>query len=320
MSGDRFFTVGVVGACGYVGRELVRWIGLHPRLKLSKVFSRTFAGTQYGDAVPAFKGFVDLEIQAIPEVFEELDILMLATPHGAAAGLIPKTEKIGTVVDLSRDHRHADGWAYGQPEWLSGNLKGAARISAPGCFATAISLACAPLVESKQLRGPVRVSAATGSTGSGASPKAATHHPDRFTNIKAYKILKHQHVPEISDFLGRIGTAPRIDFVPVSAPIDRGIFATVFADVSADFDLKEAFLDAYKDSPMIRIRDESPNLRALRGTALTDISVHQDGESAVILVAIDNLGKGAASQAIQALNISLGFPDSEGLLVPSCAS
>ena len=124
-------------------------------------------------------------------------------------------------------------------------------------------------------------------------------------------------MPEIVSFLEHLGHAPKIDFVPLSAPLDRGIFATIFADVRSDFDVRDHFEKAYSESALVRIREASPELRMLRGTALADISVYQDGETAAILVAIDNLGKGAAAQAIQALNISLGLPETEGLLVPT---
>ncbi|MEC8379752.1 MAG: N-acetyl-gamma-glutamyl-phosphate reductase [Myxococcota bacterium] len=311
------YRVGIVGACGYVGRELVRWVFHHPSLTLCRLFSHSKEGLAYSTAAPEFNGFVNLQLDALPPKFSELDILFLATPHGTSVGLIERTSAVPVVIDLSRDHRHHSGWAYGQPEWLGERLIGAKRIAAPGCFATALSLGIAPLVSSNTLIGPVRVSAATGSTGSGATAKSTTHHPERFSNIRAYKVFQHQHVPEIISFLGLIGKAPKIHFIPMSAPIDRGIFATIFVDVCSGFDVRAHFEDAYSESALVRIREASPELRMLRGTAFADISVHQDGETAAILVAIDNLGKGAAAQAIQALNISLGLPEAEGLLVPT---
>ena len=168
-------------------------------------------------------------------------------------------------------------------------------------------------------KGPVRVCAATGSTGSGASPSPTTHHPERFSNLRAYKVFQHQHVPEIQSFLKHLGAPPALDFVPLSAPIDRGIFATIFADVAASVDATELFKLSYDAEPLIRLRQGSPDLRMLRGTAMADISIHQDNTTIAVLVAIDNLGKGAAAQAIQALNISLGFSETEGLLIPACS-
>ena len=154
----------------------------------------------------------------------------MATPHGAAQKIVHIAENVDTIVDLSRDHRHEDGWIYGQPEWKEDKLIGAKRIAAPGCFATAISLALAPLVAEEALASHVHVSAATGSTGSGATPKAATHHPDRFTNLKAYKVLHHQHVPEIEHFLSTVGSSPTIHLYHLVHLLIAGIFATVFVE------------------------------------------------------------------------------------------
>ena len=153
------------------------------------VYSRSKAGQSYADVVPEFLGFVSLELESIPLEFTDLDVLFLATPHGATAELVPLTKGIPIVVDLSRDHRHVAGWIYAQPEWRKSDIIGASRIAAPGCFATAISLGVAPLVSEGVLTGPIRVCAATGSTGSGATPKATTHHPERMTNIRAYKVF-----------------------------------------------------------------------------------------------------------------------------------
>ena len=163
----------------------------------------------------------------------------------------------------------------------------------------------------------VRVCAATGQQDL-ATPNQRLH-PERFTNIRAYKIFQHQHVPEIKSFLRSIGTVPKIDFVPISAPIDRGIFATIFADVHPEVDVQALFQKIYANKELIRLRTESPDLRNLRGTAMADLAIFQDGTTVAILVAIDNLGKGASAQAIQALNISLGLEETTGLLIPSCS-
>jgi N-acetyl-gamma-glutamyl-phosphate reductase len=157
------------------------------------------------------------------------------------------------------------------------------------------------------VQGAVTVAAATGSTGSGASASAGTHHPERFSNLKAYKVLQHQHVPEILAFLGGLGTAPELAFVPLSAPVDRGIFATCFVPVDAAVDAQAVLHDAYARHPMIRLRPVSPELRLVRGTNFADLSVHQQGGIAAVLCAIDNLGRGAAAQAVQALEIATGW-------------
>ncbi|MEZ4320509.1 MAG: N-acetyl-gamma-glutamyl-phosphate reductase [Myxococcota bacterium] len=297
-------TVGVVGVTGYVGGELVRWLLQHPHLQLASVVGRSAVGRPLADVQPALAGLTSLTVQDfVPAELAKLDVVALATPHGVARHLVPALEAAGArrIVDLSADHRHAEGWVYGQPEWNAEQLAGATRVAVPGCFATAISLAVAPLVAAGVVNGPVQVAAITGSTGSGATPSAGTHHPERFANVKAYKVLQHQHVPEIRGFLASLGTAPTVHFVPASGPFDRGIFATCFVPVAPGIDARAIVVDAYAHHPRIRIRPGSPELRYVRGTGFCDLSVHAEDGMAVVLAAIDNLGRGAAAQAVQCL-------------------
>jgi N-acetyl-gamma-glutamyl-phosphate reductase len=314
--------VGVVGATGYAGSECVRWLLGHPEVEVEAVVSRR-AGTRLGDAIPSLFGLTDLVIEEFDAArLARLDAVFLATPHGAAADLARALDASGAplVIDLAADHRLDPGWTYGQPEWNAEAIRGARRIAAPGCFATAIEMAAAPLVRAKAVKGPLFVSAATGSTGSGASPSEATHHPERFANLRAYKVLSHQHVPEVKALLARVGggAAPDLHFVPLSAPLDRGILATVFATVDEGLDVGALFAEAYRGKPLVRVRDGSPEVRHVRGTALADVAAFRDGSAAVGLCALDNLGKGAASQAVQCLNLRLGLPVETGLLAVPC--
>lgn len=306
--------VGIVGAAGYVGAEVARWVLAHPDLQLAAVVSRSRAGAPLSDAVPGLLGLTDLVLQPFDaEVLSGLDAVVLATPHGAAKPLVDALDAVvgsgPVLVDCSADHRHADGWVYGSPEWHTERLIGARRIAAPGCFATAIQLAVAPFVAAGLLDGPLQIAAATGSTGSGASPVQGTHHPERFANLRAYKVLTHQHVPEVRTFLGGLGDAPELHFVPLSAPVDRGILATCFLRLNADVDAAAVITDAYGHAPAVRIRSGSPELRHVRGTGFCDLAVHQDGRQVVVLSALDNLGKGAASQAVHCLEIALRLPN-----------
>lgn len=311
--------VGVVGATGYVGAEIVRWILAHPALHLSVVVSGSRAGRRLDAVHPGLAGLCDLVLEAFDAgTLARLDVVFLAVPHGAAKPLAAALDAAGAplIVDASRDHRHAEGWVYGQPEWHGSALRGATRIAAPGCFATAIALACAPFVAAGVVDGPIMVAAATGSTGSGAAPKDGTHHPLRFTNLKAYKVLRHQHVPEIRAFLGGLGTAPELSFVPLSAPIDRGILATCFVPCDPSVDATAVLADAYRDHPLIRLRSGSPELRHVRGTAFCDLAAFRETDPetggtdhvVAVLSAIDNLGRGAAAQAVQALETALDLP------------
>lgn len=300
--------VGVVGAAGYVGSEMCRWVLAHPDMTLCTAVSRSRVGKPLASAIPGLLGATDLCFSAFePQELCALDVVVLATPHGAAAGLAAQLGDAPVVLDCSRDHRHAEGWVFGQPEWNAKALAGAKRIAAPGCFATALMLSAAPFVDAGVVAGDIQVVAATGSTGSGASASSATHHPERFVNLKAYKVLTHQHVPEVLTFLAGLGVEPTLNFVPWSAPVDRGIFATSFIPMTPGSDARTLVQDVYGDRRFIRLRDGTPELRHVRGTAFCDISVHQDGDTAVVLAAIDNLGRGAAAQAMQALNLALGL-------------
>jgi N-acetyl-gamma-glutamyl-phosphate reductase len=304
---------GVVGATGYVGSELVRWLLGHPELRVVAAASTSQAGAPLAEAVPGLAGLTDLVLEPVdPARLAALDVVFLATPHGAARALAEALSGAPRIVDCSADHRHAPGWVYGLPE-LGAPLAGARRIAAPGCFATAVALATGPLVAAGGVRGPLCVSGLTGSTGSGATPGAGTHHPERFATIRPYKVLTHQHVPEIRAALAALGVAPALHFVPHSAPLDRGILATAF--VPFDGDPVAAFSRFYADRPLIRLRSspEKVEVRLVRGTAFADVAVAAGEGLAVSVVAIDNLGKGAAAQAVQAANLALGLPEALGL-------
>jgi N-acetyl-gamma-glutamyl-phosphate reductase common form len=314
--------VAVVGATGYVGSEVVRVLLGHPSIEVGAVVARDRAGVRYDAAVPALLGCTDLVISDFdPASLAKYDAVLLCLPHGVARGMVPSLEAAGVkrILDLSNDHRLDPAWVYGSPEWAAEALSGATRVAVPGCFATAIQLAYAPLVKAGAIRSrSVQVCAATGSTGSGVAPSKGTHHPERAVNLKAYKILEHQHVPEITAMLGRLGNAPVLRFVPLSLPLDRGIFATCFAEVDADLDISAIYRDAYGRSPAIRLRSESPELRHVRGTGFCDLSAKRDGDCAVVLTAIDNLGKGAATQAVQCLNLCLELPAAAGWRALPC--
>ena len=308
--------VGVVGATGYVGAELVRWILGHPTFELAAVMRRSGEREPLADVVPGLAGCTDVVLQPFePAAVASLDAVFLATPHGTSRGLAEALATVPVLVDCAADHRHDPAWVYGQPELAGERLFGARRVAAPGCFATALELALGPLVAAGVVTGPACVAAATGSTGSGATAGPATHHPERSTNLRAYKVLSHQHAPEVRTFLATLGDAPMLRFVPSSAPVDRGIFATAFVPVG-DASPVAIVRDTYASAPLVRLREGSPELRHVRGTAFADVAVHHEDDTAVVLVALDNLGTGAASQAVQCLNLAMGLDQAAGLLRP----
>ncbi|MEO0602582.1 MAG: N-acetyl-gamma-glutamyl-phosphate reductase [Myxococcota bacterium] len=306
--------VGVVGVSGYAGSELCRWLLEHPSLELSVAVGRSAAGQRLDEVHPGLGGLTALEVEAWePEVVADCDVVCLAVPHGQARALAEAVPEGVRIADLSADHRHADGWLYGLVDWTDADFTTAERVAVPGCFATAIALALAPFAAAEAIRGPVTVSACTGSTGSGATPGRGTHHPERAVNLRAYKMLRHQHVPEIEATLAAVGQPADLVFVPLSAPVDRGILATAFVPVRSGLDPVAVVREAYADAALVRLRDESPHVRHVRGTAFADLWVGQQHGHAVVISAIDNLGKGAATQAVQCLNRMAGLPAHTGL-------
>ena len=169
--------------------------------------------------------------------------------------------------------------------------------------------------------GPIRVVAATGSTGLGTTPSKSGHHPERFTNLKAYKVLSHQHCPEVEAFLHGVGKFDGLKFVPLSAPVDRGILATVMIPLSEDLGdskVQAVLQKAYGHHPLVRVRQQSPELRHVRGTGFCDVAAFATDREVVVITAIDNLGKGASAQAVQCLNHAFDWPVETGLELAAC--
>lgn len=283
----------VLGGSGTLGGELIRILSAHPDVELAAVGAHASAGRRVDEVHPNLAGVVELTCVPLDEA-PAADITFLALPHGAAP------EVSGRVIDLSQDHRHE--WVYGLPEINGGRIREAERVAAPGCFATAAILSLYPARE--RLAGPAFISAATGSSGSGASPKPITHHPYRASAYNAYAPFDHRHVPEITRVVG-------CDFVfqPHSAPMVRGIFATTFLTLR-----DEGPLDyTYGGARFIRLRDASPNVHWVKNSNFADLHVAQQGARAVVFCAIDNLLKGGAGQAVQCMNLMFGLPEDAGL-------
>jgi N-acetyl-gamma-glutamyl-phosphate/LysW-gamma-L-alpha-aminoadipyl-6-phosphate reductase len=341
----------ILGSAGYGGGELLRLLFDHPNAGPVQAVSHSHAGKPIYSAHPALRGFIDHpfleEADWTALAQSEHPVVFSAQPHGELAKQLPALEAAWeaagiaerlVLVDLSGDFRLDDRdvfqkayssvhpcpeylgkFVYGCPEVARQKIVGSKRIANPGCFATALNLALLPLA-GLGVRF-VAVSAATGSSGSGAKAQAGTHHPERSGDFRAYKVLTHQHQAEVSGLLAANGLPDlHLAFVPHSAPIVRGIFATVQFELPKGLDkakLKDRYKDFYKDAPFIRMLDDSPRVAAVTGTNMTDIAVHADGHSAVVLAALDNLGKGMAGQAIQNLNLALGLEETCGLWRPA---
>ena len=324
--------VAVVGASGYVGGELVRLLAAHPWVRLVAATANEAAGRRLSDVHPNLTG-LDLTLGALDEV-KDAEALFLALPNGETMTAIERLPDL-PVVDTSADFRlrdeaeyvafykkeHAsfarvERFVYGLPELFRGRLREAANVAAPGCFATAAILALYPLV-GEGLADSIVVNAVTGSSGSGARPKEKAHHPFRSESYFAYETFTHRHIPEIRQAL-RDATGRETDLVfqPHSGPFARGIFATAVIKLSQPAS-KEAVTEIYEryygPERFVRLVEGSPNVKWVRGTNFCDVAVASDGRTAVVTCAIDNLMKGAASQAVQAFNVKHGFPEDAGI-------
>jgi N-acetyl-gamma-glutamyl-phosphate reductase len=330
--------VGLLHGAGYVGGELIRLLAGHPQVHLAAVTSRTFAGDPVAEAHPSLRGQVDQAFVAPSDApIDALDAVLVAGEHGQSMHLVPELLDAGLeapIVDLSADFRFRDAsvypeWfdvehpapelldtaTYGLPEWSEGPPT--ALIANPGCYATGITLALAPLA-ARDVPITAHVTALTGASGSGARPSAATHYPTRDGNVRPYKVLAHQHAPEVQQ---SIGAHVDLRFVPASGPWTRGIWGTAHIDgpaAPAPEAAGDAFEAAYADAPFVRCTAGAlPSLRPAVGTPFCDVGWQTQDGTLVVGFALDNLLKGAASQAVQNLNRALRLPETAGLLPKS---
>jgi len=344
MSGNGRLRVGIEGGAGFIGGELLRLLLGHPKVEVASISSGTYPGRPVFAAHPNLRGRTDLRFSPALR-YEALDCLFLAGGPGEAMSSVPSIlARAGArlrLVDLSGDFRLMDSglypkwygrehaspgllhsFAYGLPELNRPAIRRSRRIANPGCFATAMALALGPLAKGR-VSGSVSVTAVTGSSGSGAVPSSVTHHPTRHSNMRAYKPLSHQHVPEVDQLLRKLagGKAPAISMVPLSGPFSRGIYAVCQAEVSKTWTakaVKALFQTAYKDCRFIRLVDEPPSLNAVNGSNHCDIYATALEGRLCVISALDNLVKGASGQAVQNLNVMMGWREDAGLDFAGC--
>jgi N-acetyl-gamma-glutamyl-phosphate reductase len=337
--------VAVVGATGYTGAELLRLLLGHPRALVTRVIGHGKAGQAIAQALPSFRGVLDGTIAAFDadDVRAHADVAFLALPHGAAAEVAKELRARGVIVlDLSADFRlhdravHAEWYGedhapvlareavYGLPELHREALRTANLIAVPGCFPTASTLALAPLLRDRLVvRTGLVIDAKTGVSGAGRSPLPNTHFPETSEGIRAYKSAgQHRHTPEIEQELSAIaGEALRVVFTPHLVPMTRGILATAYA-MAVDASVTaarctEAARALYADSPVVAVLEPGshPDTLWVRGSARAHVAFARDERTGMIVAqaAIDNLGKGASGQAVQCLNVRLGFDEDAGI-------
>ncbi len=316
----------VLGASGYGGGELLRWLSQHPNVASFRGTSRSLAGKPLADAHPNLRRIAEGNFEAVIDwsTLAEAEQLVVfsALPHGELAKSIASLEaewsRAGIsdrllLIDLSADFRiDAAPFVYGLPEWNRAAIVGAKRVASPGCFATALQLGLLPLRGLDV--GFVAATAVTGSSGSGTVAVAGTHHPTRANDLRAYKVLTHQHCAEVTMAMAACNITGDFAFVPQSGPYVRGIFATLqFQIPESRPTLAERVEQAFAECPFVRVVEQSPRVAAVAGSNFADVSFAADDRNGIIMVALDNLGKGMASQAIQSMNIALGLPETAGL-------
>jgi N-acetyl-gamma-glutamyl-phosphate reductase len=310
--------IGIIGARGHTGAELIALIARHPRFELAFVSSRELAGARVADQVPAFAGALRYEaLDAEQAARKGADAVILALPNGKSepfAQALDEHAPRTVIVDLSADHRFDGNWYYGLPELTREHYRRELRIANPGCYATAMQLAIAPVLE--LLAGPPQCFGVSGYSGAGTTP-ADRNDPEKLhDNLMPYSLVGHVHEREVSARLGL-----PVEFMPHVAPHFRGITMTVNLwlreGISAD-SLKARFATRYSGEPLIRIVDEPPWVSHIAGTHGVEIggfAVAAGGKRAVIVATLDNLLKGAATQAMQNVNRAFGFDEFAGIPV-----
>lgn len=302
------FSVGLVGARGHTGAEIVRLIDAHPSLDLVFAGSRELAG----HAVPGLDGMVFESIDPSDVSNLETEVVILALPDGAGGPYVESVPTDTVVVDISSDHRLDDSWVYGLPELDRDRLRGATRIANPGCYATAMQLALAPLVDS--ISGVPAVFGVSGYSGAGATPSPRNDIERLRDNLMPYKLVGHNHEKEAVHHLG----IP-IRFMPHVHPTFRGLIVTAHVPLGEAMTTEEVetrFNKWYGAEALIEIQHEIPELRdgtGRLGVLIGGFDTSANGLNAVVVAALDNLLKGAAVQALQNVNLALGLPELGGI-------
>jgi N-acetyl-gamma-glutamyl-phosphate reductase len=335
--------VGIVGATGYAGAELVRILSGHPQVELTILTSRQFAGVKFDEVYPAMTGRVNLvcEELAVEKVCDRTDIVFTALPHQLPMALVPEFVKRKVrVVDLSADFRFSDAAVYesvyqphtalelldkavyGLSEIYFEAIRSAVLIGNPGCYPTSVLLPLIPLVKEGLLDlNTLIVDSKSGVSGAGRSLALSSHFCEVNESLKAYKVGVHRHNPEMEAILSREANQPvDLTFVPHLVPMSRGMLTTIYTTPVAPLkteDIIHCFASAYAGHPFIRLcaEDRTPDTIHVKGTNFCDIGFKLDERThrLILISAIDNLGKGAAGQAVQNMNIMLGLDETTGL-------
>lgn len=339
--------VAIVGSTGYGGIELVRFLMHHPKVKIAAVLSSSQAGDLLSESYPHLQGVFSGRLEDIdPAALKaKVDVVFTATPSGVSTTLVPQLMEAGLkVIDLAGDFRLKNAEVYEKwykhtapsAEWLRQAVYGlseaydeeirhAKLLSNPGCYATASQIAMMPLLKNDVIDpASIIIDAKSGVSGAGRGLNMMVHFSETNENFQAYKVNRHQHIPEIEQGLSRIaGKDVRVTFTTHLVPMTRGIMTTCYANVTTDLneeEIRELFTDFYKGRKFVRIREAGkfPATKEVWGSNFCDLGISLDLRTrrVTVISVIDNIVKGAAGQAIQNLNIMMGWDETTGLFNP----
>ena len=315
--------IGIVGAAGYAGGELIRLLLNHPKVELDFVLSNSQSGKKVSQVHNDLIGETNLSFTNTIE--ESAEVLFLAMPHGKSQEFLSKNKIADDVliIDLSTDFRNEkEGFIYGLPEVFSRNIKSSKKIANPGCFATAIQLALAPAVAKSWVQNDIHINGITGSTGAGTIPSDTTHFSWRNQNISTYKLFEHQHLMEVKQTFSHLKSdfSENILFVPYRGNFSRGILITAYFPFEGTLEEAEnAYNDYYKSAAFVHISNENTNLKQVVDTNKCLLHLELKSGQLIITSAIDNLLKGASGQAVQNMNIHFGWEENLGLQLKASA-
>lgn len=340
--------VGIVGASGYSGSELLRFLANHSgKLQVALCTSETYSGQSVESVLPNLRGFLSTTFEPldIRSLKARVDVVVLAVPHKVAMSFVPQILAQGLrVVDFSADYRLGDAdtyeaWyhaehtsaelmqlaVYGLPERYRERIRTAQLVANPGCYPTSAVLAAMPLVAQGAVElDSIIVDSKSGISGAGPKPSENTHYPNRESNVVAYNIGVHRHTPEIEQELSAVASEPvRVTFTPHLVPMTRGILSTVYMRLTEELSTENVlalYEKFYGNEPFVRVLPSSayPQTKSVLGSNYCDIGLEVDTRTrrVVAMAAIDNLGKGAAGAVVQNLNLMFGLNETDGLKVP----
>ncbi|NND15634.1 MAG: N-acetyl-gamma-glutamyl-phosphate reductase [Eudoraea sp.] len=315
--------IGIIGGSGYTAGELIRLLINHPQAGLDFVYSRTNPGKLVSSVHTDLTGQTELEFT--DKVEKEVDVLFLCLGHGKSREFLEQhtvSDKT-LLIDLSRDFRlknepgiQGRTFVYGLPEMNKEDIGNSTSIANPGCFATAIQLALLPLATAGKLLDDVHVHAITGSTGAGVMPSSTTHFSWCNNNVSWYKPFVHQHETEIIQSLEQCGASPKLRFLPIRGDFPRGIYATSYSSFSGTLEeARQLYEEFYSTSSFTKLTAEPIHLKQVVNTNYCHVHLHKHEDQLLVTSALDNLMKGASGQAIENMNLSLGFPQDMGLRI-----